>query len=464
MRQAIFIAAGLALGIGLVLTVTAASGGVNDAQAGVLHSLYGVGTDLTLTQAPAQGTSERTTFGFSQELKAVKQGQVAAGSSIDINDLADGPYSALPVADLATVAAQHGVSAAVGGLALTDATVTGTVPAITAGSKASTFQSSFTTGAFSVVGVDVDHAASGPLSAATLSSGSSFGPADANADDAVVDSGYATQNALHVGSGIDVGGTTFTVIGTVAAPEGGNPPDVYIPLGKAQSIAKNGTAGMAGQINTIYVSAASAADISQIQQELESVLPKATVTDQSDLASEVTGSLTSASSLADNLGRWLSVAVLVAAFGLASLLTMAAVTRRVREFGTLKALGWRSRRIMGQVMGESIVIGIVGGGLGVGLGYAGAALIDHLAPKLTATVGSANSASAASASSGLDKGVLAALGNTAHTVSVPLTAPVTGGSILLAVLLAVAGGVIAGLLGSWRVARLRPAAALSKVG
>ena len=100
------------------------------------------------------------------------------------------------------------------------------------------------------------------------------------------------------------------------------------------------------------------------------------MTTSSDLASEVTGSLASASSLANNLGKWLAIAVLVAAFLLASLLTMSAVSRRVREFGTLKALGWRSRRIIGQVMGESLAIGIIGGVVGVGLGFAGAALVE----------------------------------------------------------------------------------------
>ena len=55
-RQAIFIALGLALGIGLVITVTAASSGVRDAQATVLYSLYGVGTDITVTQTPAAGS------------------------------------------------------------------------------------------------------------------------------------------------------------------------------------------------------------------------------------------------------------------------------------------------------------------------------------------------------------------------------------------------------------------------
>ena len=49
MRQAVLIALGLALGIGLVVTVTAALAGVRKAQTDVLRSLYGVGTDVTVT-------------------------------------------------------------------------------------------------------------------------------------------------------------------------------------------------------------------------------------------------------------------------------------------------------------------------------------------------------------------------------------------------------------------------------
>jgi putative ABC transport system permease protein len=48
-RQVVFISLGLAIGIGLVITVTAASAGVAQAQGAVLHSLYGVGTDITVT-------------------------------------------------------------------------------------------------------------------------------------------------------------------------------------------------------------------------------------------------------------------------------------------------------------------------------------------------------------------------------------------------------------------------------
>src|SRR5262249_50885575 len=51
-----------------------------------------------------------------------------------------------------------------------------------------------------------------------------------------------------------------------------------------------------------------------------------------------------------------------------------------------------------------------------------------------------------------------------HTVSVPMHASVTVGVIVLAVLLAVAGGLLAGTFGSWRIGRLRPAAALARGG
>jgi putative ABC transport system permease protein len=51
MRQAIFIALGLALGVGLVVTVAATSAGVAKAQATVLGALYGMGTGVTVTGA-----------------------------------------------------------------------------------------------------------------------------------------------------------------------------------------------------------------------------------------------------------------------------------------------------------------------------------------------------------------------------------------------------------------------------
>ncbi len=52
-RQTIIVAVGLALAIALVILVNAVSAGVRDAQAAVLSSVYGVGTDITVSQPPS---------------------------------------------------------------------------------------------------------------------------------------------------------------------------------------------------------------------------------------------------------------------------------------------------------------------------------------------------------------------------------------------------------------------------
>ena len=189
------------------------------------------------------------------------------------------------------------------------------------------------------------------------------------------------------------------------------------------------------------------------------------MSNSASLAGAVTGSIASAASLAGDLGRWLAAAVLIAAFAVASLLTIGAVGRRVREFGTLKALGWRSRRIVGQVLGESLLTGMAGAVLGVAAGLAGIAVVNAIAPVLSATV-PANPGGPVPQNVAFNGGgkTTSTPAGYYHTVAVHLTAPVTITVIVLAVLLALAGGLLAGSLGSWRAARLHPAAALASVG
>ncbi len=451
MRQAIFIAAGLALGVGLVITVTAASDGVSATQGTVLRSLYGVGTDVTVTQSPTAGSGGGTRFNFG----GGPPGQQNAGTSFSRDILAGGGMGTIKSSSVTTVSGLKDVSGAAGALVLNDVKLSGTVPAGGGqpGGQGGSGSGSINSSSFTVTGVDPAHDALGPLSSGTVTSGHNITTAESDSNVAVVDSNYAKAQNLKVGSSVTVAGKTFGVIGIVQAAQGGSSANVYIPLARAQALAN-----MPSEVNTIYVSAASAADISAVSSEISRALPSATVTTSSNLASEVTGSLSSASTLANSLGKWLAVAVLAAAFGLASILTMSAVSRRVREFGTLKAMGWRSRRIIRQIMGEALVIGIAGGAAGVAIGYGAAALVDALAPPLTATT-----ATTASAAGGPGGRFARPAASAAHTVSVHLTAPVTLGAVALAVVLAIAGGLIAGSLGGWRAVRLRPAAALARV-
>jgi putative ABC transport system permease protein len=469
MRQAIFVALGLAVGIGLVVTVSAASAGVKKAEADELSSLYGVGTDVTVTgpapqpgkapangQPPKNGTQISLTPSGAQICQNGKC-ENAAGKTIDT--LAP-QYLPIKSAEVADAARLHDVSAAAGGLLLTDNRVTIPKNFGSSGNSAPPTPSTL-----SVDGVDVGHTSLGPLSEASLTSGHSFTAADSDSDVAVVDSGYATGNNLKAGSTITIDSVKFTVIGIVRQPQSSSPPDAYIPLKVAQAL-KTGPLGVeTGDVNTIYVTAASAADIPVVQKEIAKLLPHATVTTAASLASEVTGSVTSAAKLANDLGKWLAVLVLIAAFAVASLLTMSAVARRVAEFGTLKAIGWRTRRIVAQVLGESVAMGIVGAAVGVGLGFAGAAIIDKVAPKLSATIPGSGGLGSSQTQSSVGGGPVSRTigGSPSHTIAVPLHPSITVGVIVLAVILAVAGALLAGSLGSWRIARLRPADALARV-
>jgi predicted lysophospholipase L1 biosynthesis ABC-type transport system permease subunit len=82
---------------------------------------------------------------------------------------------------------------------------------------------------------------------------------------------------------------------------------------------------------------------------------------------------------------------------------------------------------------------------------------------LTANAGGAGGAGGAAAGRPGGGGFARAAASASHTVSVHLTAPVTLDALLAAVLLALAGGLIAGSFGGWRAVRLRPAAALARV-
>ena len=495
-RQAIFIALGLALGVGLVITVTAASSGVKNAQADVLHSLYGVGTDITVTQAPTAGSGAPGRFGFGFAGGGSTGTRPKAGTKISVNRLSAFEYGPISATSVTSISKLKNVAAATGALTLNDSKVSLTIGS-SSGNNGGGFGGSggfrgHGNGGFSnftVSGVDLSTGALGPLSSAKLAGGRTFTTSDTTSNVAVVDSDYAKSNKIKVGSTIAIGNskaksTNFTVVGLVSTPSGTGS-DVYIPLARAQSLA-----AMSGKVNTIYIAATSSTQISSVQKEIKSMLPKATVTTANSLASEVTGSLSSAASLANSLGKWLAIAVLVAAFALAVLLTMSAVARRVREFGTLKALGWHSRRIVGQVMGEALVIGIVGGVVGVGLGYLGSALVGAFTSPLTASLGQTTGGTGTPGGSRVFNpgggtggaggfpgggsgfpgggtrpggGFFNRLAGSNPSLTVHLTAPVTAEIIGAAVLLAILGGLIAGGFGSWRAAQLRPAAALSRV-
>jgi putative ABC transport system permease protein len=167
---------------------------------------------------------------------------------------------------------------------------------------------------------------------------------------------YAKSRNLKVGSKLNLNGTRFTVVGLVQPPLGGQPADVYLPLGQLQKLADQ-----KGAANVVLVRAKSSADVAGVQREIEGILQGAEVASAEQVADRISGSLVDAADLSHNLGLALSIAAALAAFLLAALLTLASVGKRVRELGTLKALGWTQRLVVRQVVGESLAQGLAGG-------------------------------------------------------------------------------------------------------
>src|SRR5260221_3677752 len=111
-------------------------------------------------------------------------------------------------------------------------------------------------------------------------------------------------------------------------------------------------------------------------------------------------------------------------------------------------------------MGVSLVLGFVGGGAGVGLGFAGGAIINAVAPSLSASIANTTGQHVVAAGPGGPQNFSPTV---THTVAVPMSASVTAAALVAAMVLAVLGGLLAGSAGSSPIGRLRPADAVATV-
>ena len=116
--------------------------------------------------------------------------------------------------------------------------------------------------------------------------------------------------------------------------------------------------------------------------------------------------------------------------------------------------------VVRQLLTETLGIGVLGAALGLVAGLGAIAAISALSPSLTTSQPVVPSAAASS--------LARLVGRTAEvtggTTTIHLHAPVNASNLLLGVGFALIGGLIAGAVGGWRAARLRPARALADIG
>src|SRR5918992_40094 len=459
-------ALGLAVGVGLVVIIGALSKGLDDAQDEVLEPLTGLGTDLSISRpldvpedAGAGAAGPAGPFGQlsrGEQRQLERENDNALG--FDLAELGEPGERfstdrflttelSFPASEVAKVRQLDGAEDASASLTVTAVNITGTVPEVSVPGGAALHGGQFDVTSLIVSGVDVRKPGLAMVAPGQITGGRylSRSPGQARAE-SVVDLGYARQNDIGVGDELIVAGAKFEVVGLAAAPLGGDASNAYVELGRLQRLSDR-----RGRPNEMQVRAESADTVDALADRIARELEGADVVTAADLAERVGGSLADADDLSSRLGTALAIVALLAAFLIATLLTLSSVQKRIRELGTLKALGWRQRLVVRQVASESLAQGALGGLLGAALGVAGAALIDAIEPTLEASVEQQPSA---------DFDPFGQGNVNAGSAAVALGAPVDPGLLLLAVVLAIVGGVLAGGAGGMRAARLRPAEAL----
>jgi putative ABC transport system permease protein len=458
--RTVLTALGLGLGVGLVVTVNALSTGLDRAQAAILEPLTGVGTDMSVSRPIDLSPNEGQGFPdlSDDERKQLEQENGGGrfglrnlgkpGSHFSRDDFVSTAQLSFAASNVSTIARIDGVSAAAGGLTLNSIHVEGTVPKESetptqprsfeqdqGGAQLSVGPQSVDASARSVSGVDETERNVGAITPGQVTAGRYFRTGDAR--EAILNESYASRENLGLGDELTLGGQSS---------------DLYVKLDQLQALSDR-----KGRVNTVYVRAESSDDVESVATEIERTLDGASVTTAADLAKRVSGTLVDAKNLAGSLGKALMIVGLLAAFLIASLLTLSSVTKRIRELGTLKAIGWSQRLVVRQVTGESLIQGLLGGLIGVVVGVVGALAIGAFGPTLEATVTEAT-----------EQGprFFGPFGQGAvepSATEVALDAPISPTIVLWAVGLALLGGLVAGVVGSLRASRLRPADALRHI-
>ena len=449
--RTILTALGLGVGVALVVTVTALSAGLDKAQDEVLAPLTGVGTDLSVTRPidiESASAAERKQLQEENGVSRFGLGDLAKPGERFEDDRFASTQLSFDAGAASDIAAMDGAADAAAGLTVSSLHISGTMaerPEPGAPPPDIDVES------LTVTGVDADKQGLGAIAPSQVSAGRWF----TGGREAILNIAYARREGLGVGDRVTLGGKRFAVVGLARTPLGGAAADVYTGLGVLQRISDS-----KGRANVIYARADDADAVPGLKRQIEAGISGAEVTTAAELADRVGGSLVHAKDLVSKLSTAMTIVALAGAVLIAVLLTLSSITKRVRELGTLKAIGWPQRRVVGQVTAESVLHGALGGAIGAVLGIGGAALISALDLSLTAKV-----ADAAPPAGGFGR-IAAVFGQgqvSTGSTDIALTAPVDFGLIVLAVSLALLGGLLAGAAGGLRTARLRPADALRHI-
>lgn len=201
-----------------------------------------------------------------------------------------------------------------------------------------------------------------------------------------------------IGKSIKINGASYEVVGVLE--ERGGPPNVsgndavYIPITTAQvRLSSSRTRDGQRAVNSISIQATSEETVDQAMEEITLIMREqhniAYAADddfqlfsQSDLLEtfgQITGTLTLF------LGAIAGISLVVGGIGIMNIM-LVSVTERTREIGIRKAVGALRRDILMQFLIESLFMSLIGGFIGIGLGYTISTVASNFLGDVTAVM------------------------------------------------------------------------------
>lgn len=161
-----------------------------------------------------------------------------------------------------------------------------------------------------------------------------------------------------VGDTLRIYGIPYQIVGIYETGQGLEESGGVVTLADAQEIAQKPR-----KVSLFQLGLRPNSDPEQVIARIESLSDELSVSRGSEsMATEQWGSLVEGFAWAIA-----AIAILIGGLGMMNTMVMT-VLERTREIGTLRALGWSRWRVLRMILGESILLSLAGGLLGVGLG------------------------------------------------------------------------------------------------
>jgi putative ABC transport system permease protein len=221
-------------------------------------------------------------------------------------------------------------------------------------------------GGLTIIGIE-----SSQLSLAGVSSSDVNGSLFSNGstDEVIIGKNEAKSLNKTVGDTINLYGKDFKITGIYETGNIMQDQNVFMPINTLQSLTNN-----TGRISSVYVKIADNANATTVSKAITNAYPGLSTTTAADQASRmnsITDTIDSASWAISLL------AIFIGGVGVINTMIMS-VFERTREIGVLKAVGWKDRRILGMIIGESIVLTLLAAIVGTIVGVIGVEVAFYL--------------------------------------------------------------------------------------